>query len=143
MNCFFFGSSERSLFGVYNPPKGRMARDEGIVLCYPMGQEYMRSHRAFRQLSNLLSRAGFHVLRFDYFGTGDSMGEDEEVSTAQWKSDVGTAIEELKDNAGIERVSVAGLRLGASLAFESASRRPDVEGAARSPTGRGQGGYRE
>lgn len=126
MNCFFFGSSERSLFGVYQPPKGRVAREEGIVLCYPMGQEYMRSHRAFRQLSNLLSRAGYHVLRFDYYATGDSMGESEEASALQWQQDIGTAIEELKDNAGIEKVSLVGLRLGAAMAVQAGAGRPDV-----------------
>lgn len=126
MNCFFFGSSDRSLFGVYQPPKGRLARDEGIVLCYPMGQEYMRSHRAFRQLSNLLSRAGYHVLRFDYYGTGDSMGESEDVSMQQWQQDIGTAIEELKDNAGIEKVSLVGLRLGAAMAVQAGAGRADV-----------------
>ena len=127
MNCFFFGSSDRSLFGVYQPPKGRVAREEGIVLCYPMGQEYMRAHRAFRQLSNLLSRAGYHVLRFDYYGTGDAMGESLEASTVQWQQDIGTAIEELKDNAGIEKVSLVGLRLGAALAVLAGAGRPDVE----------------
>ena len=127
MNCFFFGSSDRSLFGVYQPPKGRVAREEGIVLCYPMGQEYMRAHRAFRQLSNLLSRAGYHVLRFDYYATGDAMGESDEASAVQWQQDIGTAIEELKDNAGIEKVSLVGLRLGATLAVQAGAARPDVE----------------
>lgn len=127
MNCFFFGSSDRSLFGVYQPPKGRVAREEGVVLCYPMGQEYMRAHRAFRQLSNLLSRAGYHVLRFDYYGTGDAMGESDEASVQQWTQDIGTAIEELKDNAGIEKVSLVGLRLGAALAVQAGAGRPDVD----------------
>lgn len=127
MNSFFFGSSDHSLFGVYHPPRGKSARDHGIVLCYPLGQEYMRSHRAFRQLANLLSRRGYHVLRFDWFGTGDSMGEGEEVRVAHCLADVGTAIEELKDNAGVERVSLVGLRLGATFAALASAGRADVE----------------
>ena len=74
MNPFFFGSSERPLYGVHHPPRERGPRESGVVLCYPMGQEYMRSHRAFRQLANLLTRKGHHVFRFDYFATGDSSG---------------------------------------------------------------------
>ena len=127
MNSFFFGSSDHSLFGVYHPPKGRTARDHGIVLCYPLGQEYMRSHRAFRQLANLLSRRGYHVLRFDWYGTGDSMGESDEVRVAHCLADVGTAIDELEDNAGVERVSLVGLRLGATFATLGAAGRSDVE----------------
>lgn len=127
MNSFFFGSSDHSLFGVYHPPRGRSAREHGIVLCYPLGQEYMRSHRAFRQLANLLSRRGYHVLRFDYYGTGDSMGEGEDVRVAHCLADVATAIDELKDNAGIERVSLVGLRLGADFAVLAGAGRTDVE----------------
>ena len=80
MNPFYFGDSSRRLFGIYHPPKGQSPRSHGIVLCCPFGQEYMRSHRAFRQLANLLSRRGFHVFRFDYHGTGDSDGESTEAS---------------------------------------------------------------
>lgn len=127
MNSFFFGSSERPLFGVHHPPKGKETRSEGVVLCYPMGQEYMRSHRAFRQLANLLVRRGHHVFRFDYYGTGDSAGASEDGSLAQWLCDVGSAIEEFKDNASLERVSLVGLRLGAALATLAAVSRDDIE----------------
>jgi pimeloyl-ACP methyl ester carboxylesterase len=127
MNPFYFGSSERPLFGVHHPPKGQQARSEGIVLCYPMGQEYMRAHRAFRQLANLLVRRGHHVFRFDYFGTGDSAGASDEGSLAQWCADVGHAISELQDNASLRSVSLVGLRLGAALAALAAQGRRDVE----------------
>ena len=109
MNAFFFGRSERSLFGVYHPPQGKTDRKAGIVLCCPMGQEYMRSHRAFRQLANLLSRKGYHVLRFDWFGTGDSMGGSSEFSVRSCLDDLDVAIMELRDNAELEQVSLVGL----------------------------------
>ena len=59
MNPFFFGESERALFGLYHPPKSATVRELGVVLCYPMGQEYMRAHRAFRQLALILSNFEF------------------------------------------------------------------------------------
>lgn len=126
MNPLFFGNSERPLYGVYHPPRTRDTRARGIVLCYPLGQEYMRAHRAFRQLAILLSKSGFPVLRFDYFSTGDSSGENDAGTIEQWLRDVGTAIDELKDNAGVERVSLIGLRLGASLAARVQAGRTDV-----------------
>ena len=126
MNPLYFGNSERPLYGVYHPPRVRDGRSQGIVLCYPVGQEYMRAHRAFRQLAILLSKSGFPVLRFDYFATGDSGGASEEGTFEQWMSDVGTAIDELKDNAGVERVALVGLRLGAALAARVQTTRKDV-----------------
>lgn len=126
MNAHFFGTSERSLYGVYHPPRARVARQTGVLLCYPFGQEYMRSHRAFRQLASLLTRAGFHLFRFDYFATGDSAGHSEEVTLAQWFEDIGTAIEELRETADVKQVALVGLRLGATLAAQVAAVRTDV-----------------
>lgn len=126
MNPLYFGTSDRPLFGVYHPPRTRGGIAHGIVLCYPIGQEYMRAHRAFRQLAILLSKAGFPVLRFDYFGTGDSGGASEAGTLADWIADIGTAIDELKDNAAVQHVSLVGLRLGACLAAQVQLQRSDV-----------------
>lgn len=127
MNPFLFGTSQEPLFGVYQPPKAQRSRETGIVLCYPMGQEYMRSHRAFRQLAMLLTKAGFHVLRFDYFGTGDSAGASDEISFDRWVRDASAAADELKETTGISRVAFAGLRVGAAVAARAAELRTDVE----------------
>lgn len=127
MNPFFFGSSQQPLYGVYHPPKARVPRRTGVVLCYPLWQEYMRAHRAFRQLAMLLSKAGFPVLRFDYFATGDSAGAGEEGEVSRWVADIGTAIDELKDMASVPKVSLVGLRVGAALAAAAAVRRTDLE----------------
>jgi pimeloyl-ACP methyl ester carboxylesterase len=127
VNPLYFGAADRALYGVYLPPKAKQARRSGVVLCYPMGQEYMRAHRAFRQLAMLLQRAGFHVLRFDYSGTGDSAGESDSGTMAQWAADIGTAIDELKDTAEVTRVSLVGLRLGAALAALAAAPRDDID----------------
>ena len=127
MNPFFFGSSQQPLYGVYHPPKARVPRRTGVVLCYPLWQEYMRAHRAFRQLAMLLSKAGFPVLRFDYFATGDSGGAGEEGEVSRWVADIGTAIDELKDMASVPKVSLVGLRVGAALAAAAAVRRTDLE----------------
>jgi alpha/beta superfamily hydrolase len=126
VNPVFFGTSRQPLFGVYHPPKGSQQRG-GVVLCYPIGQEYMRAHRAFRQLANLLSKAGFHVLRFDYFATGDSGGESEEGNVERWLDDIGTAIDELRDMSGTKPISLVGLRVGGALAALTGARRSDLD----------------
>jgi pimeloyl-ACP methyl ester carboxylesterase len=127
MNPLYFGTSEEPLFGVYHPPHAEIGREVGVLLCYPMGQEYMRAHRAFRQFALLLSRAGFHVMRFDYFGTGDSAGDGSEATVERWVEDIACAIDELKDSAGVERVAVVGLRLGGTLAAVACGNRDDVD----------------
>lgn len=127
MNPFFFGSSKEPLYGVYHPPKANVTRPTAVVLCYPLWQEYMRAHRAFRQLAMLLSKAGFSVLRFDYFGTGDSAGESDAGDVPRWTRDIGTAIDELKDTAGVSKVSLVGLRVGGSLAAAVAAERKDID----------------
>jgi pimeloyl-ACP methyl ester carboxylesterase len=127
MNPFFFGSSNRPLLGVYHPPRGGVRASRGVVLCYPIGPEYMRAHRAFRQLTTLLTKRGVHVLRFDYYGTGDSGGGGEDGSVAQWLDDIDGAIEELKATTGLPRVSLAGLRFGGTLAALAARRRGDID----------------
>lgn len=125
MNPFYFGDPETPLYGIYHPPR---AMDTGlaVVLCYPIGGEYMRSHRAFRQLTNALTRQGAHVLRFDWYGTGDSGGDGPDASLSQWFEDLETSIDEMKDTAGVESVSLAGLRLGGTLAFHAGVNREDV-----------------
>ena len=125
---FYFSQSATPLFGVYHAPAGRGSTNSAAVLCYPMGQEYIRSHRAFLQLSERLASRGFHVLRFDYYGCGDSAGDGEEGTLRRWMADVSTAIDEVRSGCGIERVYVIGLRLGASLAAIVASQREDIHG---------------
>lgn len=127
MNPYYFGSSEKPLFGIYHPPRGQQYKDVGVVLCYPFGHEYIRSHRAFQQLANMLSRAGFNVFRFDYYGTGDSSGNSDEGNIAQWEIDIRAAISELKDVSGVRKVSLVGLRLGATLAYAATADRNDID----------------
>ena len=127
MTPSYFGRSGRALFGLYHPPAGRPARSRGVLLCGPMGHEGIRAHRALRQLALLLSRARYHVMRFDYFGCGDSYGDGADGHAAQWIEDIGTAAAELKDSAGVSKISLVGLRYGAALAAQAARGRRDLD----------------
>jgi uncharacterized protein len=127
MHLFYFGSSQARLFGAYHPPATGSGRAGGVVLCHPFGHEYIRAHRTIRNLAARLSDVGLHVLRFDYFACGDSAGETEAGSIVRWKSDIEVAIDELKDMASLNRVSIVGVRLGASLAALAAANRKDIE----------------
>jgi exosortase A-associated hydrolase 2 len=125
---FFFGTPGRQLFGLYHAPEAGQERDFGVLLCNPWGQEFIRAHRAVSQLGLRLARQGFPVLRFDFSGSGDSAGDDDSASLAQWQADIRSAVQELKRRARVETVFLFGLRLGASLAALVSSGRDDVEG---------------
>jgi pimeloyl-ACP methyl ester carboxylesterase len=112
----FFGDPENPLFGVYHPPDTGYSNDRAVLLCYPIGHEYMMSHFAFRRLARLLSDAGCHVFRFDYYGTGDSSGDSSAGDVDRWKVDVCTAFQELKEIAGVKKIYIVGVRFGATLA---------------------------
>jgi uncharacterized protein len=127
MQPFYFGTSQQQLFGVYHSAEPGTPRRGSVVLCHPLGHEYLRAHRAFRNLAAALAGQGFHVLRFDYFGTGDSAGEPDQTTIEQCLEDVATAIDELKDIAGSSKVSLVGLRLGATMATMVAAGRRDID----------------
>ncbi|MBK8257160.1 MAG: alpha/beta fold hydrolase [Polyangiaceae bacterium] len=126
MDPIHFGTSARTLFGIVHAAQAP-ARSVGVVLCNPLGQEAIRAQRAYRQLAMALAKERFSTLRFDYYGTGDSAGESNEGTLDQWVDDVRTAADELKDTAGVTRVSLIGLRLGATLALRAAQGRAGID----------------
>ena len=121
MTPFYFGTGDRRLFGIYDPPQRARAK-RAVLLCHPWGPEYVHAYRAVRQLAKMLAASGLHVMRFDYYGTGDSAGETTDGDPAAWTADIRAAIQELRDTAETKCVSLVGLRLGAVLAAEAAAR---------------------
>lgn len=112
---FFFGSNDDRTFACFHPP-AEPAHDCGVVICYPIWQEYIRSHRACLNLAKSLANAGFPSLRFDYSGSGDSAGDGTETNLDRWQDDINHAINELRERSGVSSISLVGLRFGASLA---------------------------
>jgi pimeloyl-ACP methyl ester carboxylesterase len=113
----WFGGAVRPLFGWFEAPDEGEAKG-GVVLCPPFGVEIASSSPALRELSRRLVAAGFATLRFDYDGTGDSSGLDDDPDrVAAWKSSIRHGVEFIR-STGCERVAVVGLRLGATLAAD-------------------------
>ncbi|MDN3638480.1 alpha/beta fold hydrolase [Simiduia curdlanivorans] len=116
MEAFFFGSSTHSLYGVYHPPAVATFNNQAVLLCGPVAHEAIRLHKALRFIATQLANAGFHVLRFDYRGQGDSAGNMDGVTPACWQEDIVCAIQELRDISMATNISIIGVRMGGLLA---------------------------
>jgi alpha-beta hydrolase superfamily lysophospholipase len=122
----WFGPSHRRLFGWFHLPDRAEARG-GVVLCPPIGRDYLQAHYALRRLAIRLETAGFCVLRFDYDGTGDSAGAGTDPGRVEaWLDSVDSALCVVR-GAGASWVALVGMRLGATLAAESARRDGNVD----------------
>ena len=123
MNLLSLGTAQRRLFAIHEAAAPTSRRLRAVVLCHPWGAEYTYAHRSMRQLAMRLAMSGCHTLRFDYYGTGDSAGCEEDADLAGCEADVETAVEALADIAGTRQVTLIGLRAGANIAAHVAVRK--------------------
>ncbi len=121
----WFGPEDRSRFGwLYRPEHPVNA---GVVLCPSIGLEAEPSQLAFRSLAPALADSGLTVLRFDYDGTGDSVGtlvDPDRVDA--WVESIVDGLDLLR-KAGIAHLHLVGAKLGATLAARTLSRVDDVD----------------
>lgn len=116
----WFGPESQSLLGTVHVPAGGRARG-AVVLCPPLGKEQVDSYRGMTLLAQNLCEQGLLVLRFDYLGTGDSYGsQDQQGIVAAWIRSVEHAVEFVR-SCGPQDVALVGLRAGALLAASAAA----------------------
>lgn len=109
------------MFGMFHWPNTSSSSPKTpVVICPPYGWEYFKTHWALRNLARLLWEEGHPVLRFDYRGTGDSIGGPESLTIDGMIEDISLAIDEMLGAAGAAKVHLIGLRLGAPLAVLAA-----------------------
>jgi exosortase A-associated hydrolase 2 len=96
-----------------------------MVYVHPFGDEMHKARRMAALQSRRLAAEGYCVLQIDLHGCGDSSGEFIDARWETWCADVKAALAWLKAR-GKARVSLWGLRLGATLACDVARDR-DLE----------------
>lgn len=114
------GQGNSALLGIYQPVHIHQP-PVGVLICNPFGQEAIRAQRSLRVVAERLARQAIPSLRFDYFGTGDSPGEDGCGHLTRWRQDILLADVHLRQISGCQRIVWLGLRLGATLALQAAS----------------------
>ena len=111
----WFGPRESSLFGVLHIPASETARG-AVAICPPLAREHIPSYRGLRQLADFLAEEGFAVLRFDYRGQGDSVGNQADPDAVNgWLDSAEEAVSYLEATVDAP-VSLIGVRAGALLA---------------------------
>lgn len=112
---FFFG--DRGALAFYHPSSDPAAT-RLMVLCPPFFDEYRRTYRALSELATACATNGVHVIRIDYYGTGEARGQLSDVSGQEWVDDISLAIDEGIHLTGADSVTVVGVRFGATLASQ-------------------------
>lgn len=110
---------DAALMGMYHGVVGH-AR-VGMLLCPPLGQALVRTHRVYRQLAAGLAVRGIPALRFDYRGSGDSAGDSLALDWQHCLEDIRSAAAELRVRSGCALVVGFGAQLGGSLALAATS----------------------
>lgn len=110
---FFPGGSDAKLLGFLHWPDKPV--HTGILYVHPFAEEKNCSHSVAVKAARSFAELGFAVMRFDLSGCGDSEGNMEDFTLADWQNDLKSAIRYLKDKAQVEKVALWGLRSGAGL----------------------------
>jgi alpha-beta hydrolase superfamily lysophospholipase len=111
----YFGDADRPLFGWYHAPRAGVVFDTVAVICPSIGHEYVNAHRSVRHLADQLAAAGIPALRFDYCGTGDSAGHDQD-RLEPWLQSIQAALAAARETSDRDRLCLIGLRMGATMA---------------------------
>ena len=115
----WFGDEGRPAFGWFHSPSDGLAGG-GVVICPPLAFNLFHTHYALRLLAERLAASGFCALRFDYDGTGDSAGgNDDPGRTAAWLATIRSALTFVRQT-GVDHVGLVGMRFGATLAAQAA-----------------------
>ena len=127
----------QTLHGMLHSPDSGTARGVCILLLSPGIKGRVGPHRLYLKLADPLVAAGFHVLRFDYYGLGDSEGELGErvmadmynsIQGGRYVDDTIAAMDWMAKQHGIKRFVGSGLCGGSISALLTAARDPRIEG---------------
>jgi uncharacterized protein len=132
----FPNKAGQTLFGTLHGPAPDASRPV-VVLLSPGVKMRVGPGRLYVPLTDMLCDEGFTVLRFDFYGLGDSEGELGEkllpdvynhIEVGRYVDDTLAAMQWLRTTHGVKRFVLGGLCGGAITALLAAERDVSVEG---------------
>lgn len=112
----WFGDAGRLQLGWLTEPIDR-STTSAVLIAPPVGYPYVCAYRTLRVVAERLATQGHHVLRIDYDGTGDSAGDQWGPDRlAAWRATLQAGVDALRA-AGMQTITLAGARLGATFAL--------------------------
>jgi pimeloyl-ACP methyl ester carboxylesterase len=104
----------------YRPKDGPTGKRAAVLLLGAFAEERKSSTTAMVVMARAFARAGIPSARMDFRGCGDSSGSSQDLSFDTMIEDTAAACEALPAELGCEKIILAGVRLGASVAVMSA-----------------------
>jgi pimeloyl-ACP methyl ester carboxylesterase len=122
-----FKSGEHELYGVLH--RAGSGPDDTTAVIFLSGWSGCRlgPHRMFVKTARRLCSEGYHCLRFDFAGRGDSEGETDAATITSMANDAGCAMDFLKQQLGCSNFILLGICSGGKVAISSASRDERVQ----------------
>jgi pimeloyl-ACP methyl ester carboxylesterase len=125
------------LFGVLHTPEGSRRSDVAIILLSPGVKMRVGPQCLYRRMTELFVGLGFTVLRFDFFGLGDSEGvlPEENLKEVYGHIEIGRFVDDtvdamnwMQEQYGTKKFVVSGLCGGAITGLLAANRDPRIAG---------------
>ena len=119
------------LFGILETPGGGGRSDLGVILLSPGIKMRVGPECLYRRIADRFVRMGLPVLRFDFYGLGDSEGTLEEaflkdvynhIEVGRFVEDAIDAMNWMEEHAGVRRFILSGLCGGALTGLFTAQR---------------------
>ena len=118
---FFLTGESGPLFCFHLAPARTQVRGQ-ILYLHPFAEEMHKS----RRMVAIQAADGYSVLQLDLSGCGDSWGDFSDARWERWRNDAIAGMRWLRGQSDRLPLLLWGLRLGATLAIDLATRLPDV-----------------
>lgn len=116
--AFFLAAEKGQRFCIFTPSLLQSSKG-ALLYLHPFAEELNKSRRMVAQQITALASAGFDVLQIDMLGCGDSSGDFEDATWADWVADGKLGVEWLRANSDAP-LWLWGLRCGGLLATDLA-----------------------
>jgi alpha/beta superfamily hydrolase len=115
---FFLNRDGHRLFSILHHAAGDSS-ERAVVVCAPLFDEKLWSHRVLVNFARHLAVSGVSVLRFDYYGDGESEGRFEDASVGTRLRDIHDAVDFCRRETKASEIFLLGLGYGATLALRA------------------------